>query len=189
MTDQTPNPVKKIVATGDWSKGSPQQNPAPPAPIAVTPVPNNLPPALNPSLLAKAKSMAEAYASRGFLQNKRCDEQTRKIRAISCHGDETLGIAPCPFRKPSSFQEGRFYCGECGCGDRQVTWLNAPTPEEYTKLDFPKVVCPLNMPGFSNYLPTDSESDERKAKYDFSRKTQIERSVDLTIKETDAKNQ
>jgi len=30
--------------------------------------------------------------------------------------------------------------------------------DEYSKLDYPKVVCPLNMPGFINY--ESSEPDE-----------------------------
>ena len=33
--------------------------------------------------------------------------------------------------------------------------------DEYSKLDYPKVSCPLQMPGFSNYLiSTDDEAEE-----------------------------
>lgn len=181
MTDPTPNPGKKIISTGDWTKGVPRQRPPQP-----TPAPR--PKGPSQGFLEKMKSITESYASRGFSQDKRCDEQTKRVRSVSCHGDSELGIPPCPFRRESKVEEGRFYCGECGCGDRQATWLNAKTPQDYTKLDFPKVVCPLNMPGFSNYTKSTEESPERKAQYDFSRKEQIEKSVDLTIKQTDEKN-
>ena len=37
----------------------------------------------------------------------------------------------------------------------------------FEKLDFPYVVCPASMPGFSNYLPSKYESspDSRKVAY------------------------
>lgn len=184
MSAPTPNNGKKIVATGGWSKGGVRPTVPPPGPVP-TPPPG---PQHPPSLIDKMKSVVEAYASRGVTQDKRCDADTKRIRSVSCHGDESLGIAPCPFRRNSNAEAGRFYCGECGCGDRQATWLNAKSPEDYTKLDFPKVVCPLQMPGFSNYTPSAEETVERRMKYDFTRKEQIERSVDLTIKKTDEAN-
>jgi len=184
MSAPTPNNGKKIVATGGWSKGGVRPTVPPPGPVP-TPPPG---PQHPPSLINKMKSVVEAYASRGVTQDKRCDADTKRIRSVSCHGDQSLGIAPCPFRRNSNAEEGRFYCGECGCGDRQATWLNAKSPEDYTKLDFPKVVCPLQMPGFSNYTPSAEETVERRMKYDFTRKEQIERSVDLTIKKTDEAN-
>jgi len=191
MSVPGPNKGKKIIATGGWRKaGTPANN----RPIANQPIPTPAPqvkseqPQHPPSLLNKVKSAVEAYASRGITQDKRCDEETKKVRSISCHGDSERGIAPCEFRRDSKVEEGRFYCGECGCGDRAATWLNAKQPEDYTKLDFPKVVCPLNMPGFSNYTPASEETVERRMKYNFTRKEQIERLVDLTIKKTDEKN-
>jgi hypothetical protein len=180
-----PNNGKKIIATGGWSKSPNARTPAAlpvPTPVS-TPGPQH-----PPSLLNKVKSAVEAYASRGITQDKRCTEDIKKTRLVSCHGDPERGIAPCPFRRDSSAEEGRYYCGECGCGDRKATWLNAKQPDDYTKLDFPKVVCPLNMPGFSNYTPSADESVERRMRYDFSRKEQIERQVDLTIKQTDEKS-
>jgi hypothetical protein len=180
-----PNNGKKIIATGGWSKSPNARTPAAvpvPTPVS-TPGPQH-----PPSLLNKVKSAVEAYASRGITQDKRCTEDIKKTRLVSCHGDPERGIAPCPFRRDSSVEEGRYYCGECGCGDRKATWLNAKQPDDYTKLDFPKVVCPLNMPGFSNYTPSADESVERRMRYDFSRKEQIERQVDLTIKQTDEKS-
>ena len=59
----------------------------------------------------------------------------------------------------SDVQEGKKYCGACGCGDRKMTWL-VQEAEEYSKLDFPKVACPLGMPGFSNYQVSDSDEGE-----------------------------
>lgn len=188
MADKTPPNGKKIIATGSWTRGGvPRQNSIPEPKITVTPppFPRNPPP---PSLMSKMRSAVDAYVSRGVMQDKKCPAEVKKIRSISCHGDESLGIPPCPFRKPSALQDGRFYCGECGCGDRHATWLNSDDPEEYIKLDFPKLVCPLNMPGFSNYTPLAEETEERKSQYDFSRKEQIEKKVDLTIKATDEKN-
>jgi hypothetical protein len=201
-------PSKRIIAKGNWSKGNithtSSSTPNNGKPITT---PNlsinseNIVPSSEeghitgesdsplhpPSILNKVKSIVNSYASRGITQDKRCDSNTKRIRSISCHGDESLGIAPCSFRRISK-EEGRYYCGECGCGDRPATWLNSKTPEDYTKLDFPTVVCPLNMPGFTNYTPAIKETVARKMKYDFTRKEQIERSVDLTIKQTDEKN-
>ena len=57
----------------------------------------------------------------------------------------------------NSETDGKYFCGGCGCGDRQGTWLMSDGGE-YSKLDYPKLSCPLNMPGFTNYKM--SESDE-----------------------------
>lgn len=117
MSDPTPNRPnkgKKIIATGGWTKAGASANrytpPPTPPPISQTK------PQHPPSLLNKVKSAVEAYASRGITQDKRCDEETKKVRSISCHGDSERGIAPCEFRRDSKAEEGRFYCGECGCG-------------------------------------------------------------------------
>jgi|LauGreDrversion4_2_1035121.scaffolds.fasta_scaffold01110_21 hypothetical protein len=184
MADQpnNPNQPQKIVANKGWSKGTPRQRPAPPPTPPATPSVTSAP----PGILAQAKSLVDAYMSRGITQDKRCDEDTKKTRLASCHGVESAGIPPCQYRKDSTAEEGRYYCGECGCGDRKATWLNAKSPEDYTKLDFPKVVCPLNMPGFTNYTPADQETVERSMKYDFTRKRQIEKLVTITVKATDA---
>jgi len=50
-------------------------------------------------------------------------------------------------------------CGGCGCGDRKQTFLVAEA-EEYGKLDYPKLACPLQMPGFTNYLVSTSDESE-----------------------------
>jgi hypothetical protein len=111
-----------------------------------------LPPVEKMSLFNKAKSLAKAYASRG-LSNNKAQESIKSLRVLSCHGNTDL--PPCPHRVNSEKFKDSFYCGACGCGDRGPTQLvnilNEKGEKEYSKLDFPKVVCPLSMPGFSNY--------------------------------------
>jgi hypothetical protein len=187
MTGPAPNNgsnrPNRIVAGGSWTRGS---KPAPKAAPAPTPPPT---PNLVSSILDKTKSVVDSYMSRGITQDKRADEETKLKRIISCHGDANAGIPPCPYRGDSKAEEGRYYCLECGCGDRQATWLNAKTPDDYTKLDFPRVVCPLQMPGFTNYVEADKEPPERCMRYDFTRKRQVEQHlVTLTIRRTDEKN-
>jgi len=114
------------------------------------------------SLLDKAKSFAKSYISRG-LTNKKAESVTKSLRILSCHGDEML--QPCPFRKNSTNFKNSFYCGICGCGDKESTQLinlkNEDGTDKYSKLDFPKVYCPMSMPGFSNYEAQDR--DEKSA--------------------------
>lgn len=111
-----------------------------------------VPPVEKMSFLQKAKSMATAYASRGLTNNK-AEEPVKSLRVLSCHGNSDL--PPCPHRMNSEKFKDSYYCGACGCGDRGPTQLiNVISDDgkpQYSKLDFPKVVCPLSMPGFSNY--------------------------------------
>lgn len=97
-----------------------------------------------------AKSFGKAIASRG-ITNKKTEPYTKKLRVLSCLGNEHLGgeLPPCEHLKKSK-TPGKFYCGGCGCGDRKSTWLLADG-EEYSKLDYPNLSCPLKMPGFSDY--------------------------------------
>jgi hypothetical protein len=53
--------------------------------------------------------------------------------------------------------DGQYFCGGCGCGDRAGTWLVA-NGNDYSKLDYPKLNCPITMPGFTNYVA--SKPDE-----------------------------
>jgi hypothetical protein len=103
-----------------------------------------------------AKSFAQSLASRGF-SNKKTEPFTKKLRVLSCYGNQHTGgpLPPCEHLKQSK-TEGRYYCGGCGCGDRRGTWLMA-NDEEYSKLDYPNLSCPLNMPGFSNYEVSNPE--------------------------------
>lgn len=107
-------------------------------------------------------SFAMAVASRG-LSDCKVDLPTKQLRHISCYG---LGEIPsCPKLKKSEKSEF-YYCGGCGCGDHSHTWL-IKNPGEYSKLDYPKLNCPLKMPGFTNY-------DPNSPKQDLGRKKQIE---------------
>ena len=128
---------------------------------------NDEPPKIG--ILSMVQSYAMAMASRG-LSDKKTDKPTKQLRVLSCFGNKNTGeeLSPCPHLKPSS-TEGKFYCGACGCGDRKQTWLNG-NDSEYTKLDYPKVNCPLKMPGFTNYEP----SSPNEAKDPNSRKNYIE---------------
>lgn len=98
------------------------------------------------------QSFATALTSRG-LNNEKVSKATKQLRVLSCFGNRENGgiLPPCEHLKQSS-TSGKHFCGGCGCGDRQGTWLIAEG-NEYSKLDYPKLNCPLSMPGFTNYIP------------------------------------
>ena len=106
------------------------------------------------------QSFASSLASRNF-NNKKINRPIKQLRVLSCFGNENKGgiLPPCEHLNKSE-TEGKHYCGACGCGDKKRTWLMAKS-DEYSKLDYPKVACPLEMPGFTNYvLSTDDEAEE-----------------------------
>tara|TARA_R110002020_G_scaffold404091_2_gene614181 strand:- start:449 stop:934 length:486 start_codon:yes stop_codon:yes gene_type:complete len=104
---------------------------------------------------SKIVSFAKAISSRG-LSDKKTDPFTKKLRVISCFGGDEKGVLPpCEFLAESK-TEGKFFCNGCGCGDRKMTWLVADG-DDYSKLDFPTLNCPLKMPGFSNYEISSAE--------------------------------
>jgi hypothetical protein len=106
----------------------------------------------------KIVSLALSVASRG-IKNTKIDLETKKLRYISCFGFSE--ISPCSKLKKSK-KSDFYYCGGCGCGDHSHTYL-IKNPGEYSKLDYPVLNCPLNMPGFSNYDPNSPNTDlERK---------------------------
>jgi hypothetical protein len=100
------------------------------------------------------KNFASAIVSRG-VNNKKIDEATKQLRVLSCFGNDDE-LIPCEYLRDSK-TAGKNYCGGCGCGDRKGTWLMSDG-DEYSKLDYPKLYCPLNMPGFANYKS--AEDDE-----------------------------
>jgi hypothetical protein len=109
------------------------------------------------NMMQKAASMATSVASRG-LSNTKTNEETKHLRKLSCHGDGN--IPPCSQRKSSEKFKESFYCGACGCGDKQGTQLIDLTiagKENYGKLDYPQVWCPMNMPGFQPYKSTSED--------------------------------
>ena len=112
--------------------------------------------------LSMISNYVKAKWSKG-LNEKKVDVTTKDIRLLSCFGNGD-DIPVCPALRPSERKMGKFFCGECGCGDKATTWLNGDE-SDYTKLDHPFLSCPKKMPGFSDY-----SSEERKN----NRKTTIE---------------
>jgi len=113
-----------------------------------------------PGALSMMKSFAISMASRG-LKNNKVPKPEKQLRVLSCFGNENTGgeLPPCEYLREST-TEGKYYCGGCGCGDRKGTWLVADG-DEYSKLDYPRLNCPLQMPGFTNYQPsTPDEAEE-----------------------------
>jgi hypothetical protein len=138
--------------------------------VAKTMAGQKLPPPIEPppseaNIFEKANNFAKSYMSKG-LTNKKAAETVKSLRILSCHGGS--GLEPCSQRKNSEKFSGSFYCGACGCGDKGNTQLinikNDKGEEQYSKLDFPKVYCPLKMPGFSDYIPTENEEQKNSRK-------------------------
>jgi hypothetical protein len=153
---------KRIVATGGWSSSNSKPKSKPKTKVK------------KPSIFEKAKNITKSYISKGF-DGKRADDMVVEVRNMSCNGLGDIGLPPCEYRGDSKVEEGRNYCLECGCGDRQSTWLNRKEKDEYIKLDFPNVVCPLQMPGFTNFTKSELESEDRIDEYNgFERKKKIE---------------
>jgi len=103
--------------------------------------------------LTLIQSFGVSMASRG-IRNKKIDVPTKQLRVLSCFGNESVGgeLVACPHLMESE-TEKRHYCGKCGCGDRVGTHLVADG-QKYSKLDYPVLSCPLKMPGFTNYEPS-----------------------------------
>jgi len=111
--------------------------------------------------LSMVQSFAVALASRN-LTNKKINQPIKQLRVLSCFGNQEHGgiLPPCEHLQQSETDKTKHICGACGCGDRQNTWL-VQHSDEYGKLDYPKLACPLEMPGFTNYLvSTPDESEE-----------------------------
>jgi len=96
------------------------------------------------------QSFASAITSRG-LKNEKVTKPIKQLRVLSCFGDKSQGgvLPPCEHLKESR-TKGKHFCGGCGCGDRSGTWL-VSDGDKFSKLDYPRLSCPLQMPGFSNY--------------------------------------
>lgn len=109
------------------------------------------------------QSFATSMISRG-MTNKKTNRPTKRLRVLSCFGDQSIGgnIKPCEGLMSSNVEKDKFYCGKCGCGDKKRTWLTKDG-DEYSKLDYPKLNCPLHMPGFTNYNPSETgDQNQRK---------------------------
>jgi hypothetical protein len=112
-------------------------------------------------MFQKMIMFAASLASRG-VGNKKTDLPTKQLRVLSCFGGASLN-EPCPHLKLSDVDSNKHYCGKCGCGDKNHTWL-VKSGDEYSKLDYPLLNCPLKMPGFSNYDPDFKPDDSRERK-------------------------
>lgn len=127
-------------------------------------------------MLSQIMSFAMSIASRGLKDNV-IDLPTKKLRYVSCYGLEE--IKPCKNLTKSSKSEF-YYCSACNCGDHSHTWLQREK-DEYSKLDYPFLKCPLAMPGFTNYDPNNpKESLERKSQIENMDAKKLN-FVDLTI--------
>jgi hypothetical protein len=106
------------------------------------------------------QSFAVALASRN-LSNNKINKPIKQLRVLSCFGDEDLGgqLPPCEYLQQSQIDPTKHICGGCGCGDKERTFLVAEA-DQYGKLDYPKLSCPLQMPGFSNYVVSASDEGE-----------------------------
>jgi hypothetical protein len=105
---------------------------------------------------------ADSMISRG-LTGAVVSDDIREVREISCHGSEELGLEPCKDRMESKKYANSYFCGACNCGDFSHTLLNNIDEKHYSKLDYPRVRCPRQMPGFTNYVPLAiMENDMRK---------------------------
>ena len=109
-----------------------------------------------PNILKKAISFGKSIKSRGLFDNM-APEDVINRRELSCHGDDE--IEPCPRRNDSKKEKGRKICGACGCGDKPRNFLNG---EGYIKLYYPKLSCPLDMPGFDGYKPAKNNENRKK---------------------------
>lgn len=104
-----------------------------------------------------ATSFAASIASRGIAGHK-CSPEVKAMRVLSCHGGGDK--PPCPYRTYEPVKAFHF-CRQCGCGASEIARLDALgsgkdkpifKDDEYEKLDFPTLQCPIAAPGFSNHV-------------------------------------
>lgn len=102
----------------------------------------------------------EAAKSRGIISTaldalglnknsgERVSDEILNQRKLSCFGNKEKNIEPCSRLK--YIKDKGYFCGGCGCGQRNLARLDADSPDEYTKLHYPNLECPLKKSGFSN---------------------------------------
>lgn len=110
--------------------------------------------------LSMVQSFAVALASRN-LNNKKINKPIKQLRVLSCFGNENVGgeLPQCEHLEQSEIDPTKHICGGCGCGDKKNTFLVAKS-DEYSKLDYPKLACPLQMPGFTDYIVSSPDEAE-----------------------------
>ncbi len=115
-----------------------------------------------PGFLQKVKLFTKSLLSRVLTPSGKVPTFIKETRRVSCNGDGA-NIRACDFRIESRVEIGAFVCGACGCGDRESVFVDGPVPK-FEKLDYPYISCPASMPGFSNYLPSEDESNPSERK-------------------------
>ncbi|GAB5525177.1 MAG: hypothetical protein Roseis2KO_30490 [Roseivirga sp.] len=126
-----------------------------------------------PGLFQKVKLFVKSLLSRLLTPSGKVPTFIKDTRKISCNGDGA-DIRACDFRIESRVAAGAFVCGACGCGDREGVFVNGPVPK-FEKLDYPYISCPASMPGFSNYLPSEDESQPSARKVAIEARFGLER--------------
>ena len=134
-------------------------------------------------MIKKMILFAAAMASRG-LSNSKIDLNTKKLRAVSCFGHNN--IPACSNLKKSKSSDYH-YCGGCGCGDKSSTWL-IKNINEYSKLDYPSLACPLKMPGFTNYDPNFVKEKQRREQIEDADPSILE-FIQVTVGKSEEKEQ
>ena len=107
-----------------------------------------------------ASRFIEAVSSRGYVSTaldymninnsggERVADEIYKIRKQSCFGDPDNNIKPCEML----VKNGKNYqCKACGCGANKLAILNTTDDDDYSKLHYPHLECPLAKAGFSNH--------------------------------------
>ena len=109
---------------------------------------------------ANAIKFLEAAKSRGIVSTvldatginktlgERVSDDILQQRKHSCFGDKKTGIEPC--HRLQYVEKRGYFCGSCGCGKNDLARLDADSLDEYTKLHYPELQCPLKRRGFSN---------------------------------------
>ncbi len=92
-------------------------------------------------IMATAKHVAGLNNSDGF----HCDAETLQKRQHSCFGDESKPACALLVTNAA----GHRFCGACGCGETEIARLDADTSDQYGKLHYPHLRCPLNKEGFT----------------------------------------
>ena len=108
----------------------------------------------------QAGTFMEAVKSRGIVataldvlsvdntSGERVSDEVLALRKLSCFGDGSEKYPPCISLKVDL--AGSQFCGACGCKSNKLAILTSSDPNEYTKLHYPNLQCPLKKPGFSN---------------------------------------
>ena len=92
-------------------------------------------------IIATAKHAANLDSTDGI----HVDQATYELRRNSCFGSEKQ--PPCSLLVTNA--SGHRFCGACGCGQTALSRLDGDKPEDYTKLHYPALHCPLKREGFT----------------------------------------